>query len=241
MGKTELAVRFGHRVADRFPDGQLYVNLGGFDPCQSPMTATTALGHLLVGIGVRPQTGVWEKFTDLDDLIALYRSLVAGKRMLIVLDNAATADQVRPLLPGSPTCFVLITSRDRLGGLVARHGARWITLLPFAQEAALALVGRIVGPARVAAEPAAAIALLRLCDYLPLALCIAAERVAARPNSTLAELVDHLVVQQESVPGHQHIGRRCARGRFRVGGRAIARHARGHAPARTDSERPVRV
>jgi transcriptional regulator with XRE-family HTH domain len=197
IGKTALAIRFGHRVADRFPDGQLYVNLRGFDPGRTPMTAAAALEHLLHGLWSGAGVGVWSQLTDLDDQSALYRSLLAGKRMLVVLDNAATADQIRPLLPGSPTCFVLVTSRERLGGLVARHGARRITLGPLAQRAALKLVADVVGPARIAAEPEAAVTLTRLCDYLPLALCIAAERVAVRPNSTLAELTDQLVVEQE--------------------------------------------
>jgi hypothetical protein len=201
IGKTALAIRFGHRVADQFPDGQLYVNLRGFDPCQSPMTPAAALGHLIRSVGVNAGAGGWEELTDLDDLAALFRSLVAGKRMLVILDNAATADQVRPLLPGSPTCFVVVTSRDRLGGLVARHGARRVTLRPLAPHVALALVGGIVGPARIAAEPEAAVALTRLCDYLPLALCVAAERVAARPHSTLAELTNQLVGQLDRLDG----------------------------------------
>jgi transcriptional regulator with XRE-family HTH domain len=197
IGKTALAIRFGHRVADRFPDGQLYLNLRGFDPSGSPMTVSAALEHLLRGIGPSTEISLWQQFTDLDDRTAIYRSLLAGKRMLLVLDNAVTADQVRPLLPGSPTCFVLITSRERLGGLVARHGARRITLRPLARQAALALLTRVVGVARVAAEPDAAEALIRLCDYLPLALCVAAERVAVRPNSTLTELVGQLAIEQD--------------------------------------------
>jgi hypothetical protein len=197
IGKTALAIRFGHRVANRFPDGQLYLNLRGFDPGAAPMTTYAALEHLLRGIGPGTEMSLWQEFTDLDDLTAIYRSLLAGKRVLVILYNAETADQVRPLLPGSPTCFVLITSRERLGGLVARHGAQRITLRPLAQQAALALVTRVVGVARVAAEPDAAETLLRLCDYLPLALCVAAERVAVRPTSTLAELVGQLAVEQD--------------------------------------------
>jgi transcriptional regulator with XRE-family HTH domain len=197
IGKTALAIRFGHRVADRFPDGQLYLNLRGFDPCRSPMTTIAALGHLIRGVTADPGAGDWEELADLDDLAALFRSLIAGKRMLVVLDNAATADQVRPLLPGSPTCFVVVTSRDRLGGLVARHGARRVTLRPLAPHVAVALVSGIVGLARIAAEPESAVMLTRLCDGLPLALCVAAERVAARPHSTLAELTYQLAVQQD--------------------------------------------
>jgi hypothetical protein len=197
IGKTALAIRFGHRVADHFPDGQLYLNLRGFDPDESPMTTYAALEHLLRSIEPRTEMSLWQQFTDLDDRTAVYRSLLAGKRMLVVLDNAVTADQVRPLLPGSATCFVLVTSRERLGGLVARHGARRITLRPLAQQAALALVTRVVGVARVAAEPGAAEELVRLCDYLPLALCVAAERVAVRPSTTLAALVDQLAVEQD--------------------------------------------
>ncbi|MGH3886833.1 MAG: helix-turn-helix domain-containing protein [Pseudonocardiaceae bacterium] len=119
VGKTELALRWAHRVRGEFPDGQLYVNLRGFDPDQ-PLSAADALARFLRALGLAGQgipVGVEER-------AAAYRSLLDGRRMLVVLDNASSVEQVRPLLPGAPSCVVVVTSRDSLAGLVARHGAR---------------------------------------------------------------------------------------------------------------------
>jgi DNA-binding SARP family transcriptional activator/tetratricopeptide (TPR) repeat protein len=193
VGKTALAVHIGHQVAGHFPDGQLFLDLRGFHPHLPPMPASEALGQLLWSLGVDQRAVP----SDLDKRVALYRSLVARKRLLLVLDNAATAEQVRPLLPGRPTCVVIVTSRDRLGGLVARDGARRLTLDVLRQDEARTLLVRTIGAERVAAEPEAAAELARLCGYLPLALRIAADRVAVRPRLLLRDLVDRLGVEYD--------------------------------------------
>ncbi len=128
MGKTALAVHWAHHAADQFPDGQLHVNLRGYDPAQ-PVTAADALAGFLRSLGVPGQ----DIPADAAERTARYRSLLAGQRMLVVLDNASTVDQVRPLLPGDPGCRVLVTSRNSLAGLVARDGATRIDLdmLPY--------------------------------------------------------------------------------------------------------------
>ncbi len=188
VGKTALALRFSHEAASRFPDGQLYLNLRGFDPRQAPLPTHDALGHLLRGLGAEPQLIP----PDAEDQAGMYRTLTSGKRMLIVLDNAATARQVRPLLPGSESCLTLLTSRNRLGGLVSIDGAHQITLGMLSREEAVALLARIAGISRVDAEPDAAADVCRLCGYLPLALRIAAARIAARPHLRLHELAGEL-------------------------------------------------
>ena len=191
VGKTALAVQWAHQVAERFPDGQLYVNLRGYDPGQ-PMTATDALAGFLRALGVAgPDIPAGE-----DERAARYRSLLSAKRMLVVLDNAGSVEQVRPLLPGSPGCVVLVTSRDTLAGLVARDGARRLTLdlLPLAD--AISLLRALIGD-RVDADPAAAATLARRCARLPLALRVAAELAAARPDISLAGLAAELADQQQ--------------------------------------------
>jgi tetratricopeptide (TPR) repeat protein/DNA-binding XRE family transcriptional regulator len=190
VGKTALAVRWGHRAADRFPDGQLYLNLRGYDPDQ-PVTPIEALAHLLETLGVRGA----DIPVELQACAAAYRSRIAGRRTLILLDNAANVDQVRPLLPGSPSCTVVITSRDRMTGLVARDGAHRVDLDLLPQDDATALLRRLVGE-RVDAEPDATAALADLCARLPLALRIAAELAAARPDTPLADLADELADHQ---------------------------------------------
>jgi DNA-binding SARP family transcriptional activator/tetratricopeptide (TPR) repeat protein len=190
VGKTALAVHWAHRAAERFPDGQLYVNLRGYDP-DRPMTAADALAGFLRALGVPGR----DIPPGEDQRAARYRSLLAGQQMLIVLDNASSAEQVRPVLPGSSSCAVLVTSRDALAGLVARDGAARLDLglLPLAD--AVALLGELIGgPAR--AEPGAAAELARQCARLPLALRVAAELAAARPQVPLSDLVADLAVQQ---------------------------------------------
>ena len=186
VGKTALAIRWAHRVADRFPDGCLYVELRGYGP-DTPVRPEAALTGFLRSLGVPGG----ELPTELAELSARYRSLLAGRRMLIVLDNARSAGQVRPLLPGTPSCLVLVTSRDRLTGLVARDGAHRIDLdlLPTADAEALLreLIGR-----RAHTEPSATAALADRCARLPLALRMAAELATARPTAALAELVAEL-------------------------------------------------
>src|SRR5581483_10043660 len=123
LGKTALAVQWAHQVIERFPDGQLYVNLRGYDPGQ-PMPPGDALARLLRSLGASGQ----DIPADEDERAARYRSMLTGKRMLIILDNAGSVDQVRPLIPGSPSCTVIVTSRDTLRGLVARDGAKRLDL-----------------------------------------------------------------------------------------------------------------
>jgi DNA-binding SARP family transcriptional activator len=186
VGKTALAVRWAHSARDRFPDGQLYLNLRGYDP-DEPTDPTCALAALLKVLA--PDESVTP--LDLEERAARYRTAIAGRRMLIVLDNAAGADQVRPLLPGTAGCVVVVTSRDSLAGLVAVHGARRIDLDLLPRSDAVALLRRLVGP-RIDNEPDIAIALADLCARLPLALRVAAELAVARPGATLSNLVSEL-------------------------------------------------
>jgi DNA-binding SARP family transcriptional activator/tetratricopeptide (TPR) repeat protein/DNA-binding XRE family transcriptional regulator len=186
VGKTALAVHWAHQVAERFRDGQLYVNLRGYDPGQ-PVPAADALAAFLRSLGVPGQDIPQEA----DERAARYRSLLAGKRVLIVLDNAESAGQVRPLLPGTPACTVVVTSRDALAGLVAGEGAARLDLdlLPLAE--AVALLETLIGP-RAEADPMAAAELADLCCRLPLALRVAAELAAGRPAASLAGLAGEL-------------------------------------------------
>lgn len=182
IGKTALAVHWAYQIAMRFPDGQLYVNLRGYDPGQ-PLRPIDGLIHLLRCLGVAPERIP----VELDDAAALYRSLLASKRVLILLDNARTADQVRSLLPGEPGCFTVVTSRDRLSGLIAIDGARRLTLGLLPTEDAIHLLRQLIGAARVDAEPAETEELVRLCANLPLALRIAAAHLTDRPEQTIGQ------------------------------------------------------
>ena len=186
VGKTALAVHWAHQVAGRFPDGQLYVNLRGYDPAQ-PVPAADALAAFLRSLGVPGQ----DIPPEADERAARYRSLLAGKRMLVVLDNAGSADQVRPLLPGTPACTVLVTSRDALAGLVARDGATRLDLDVLPPQDAVALLRTLIG-ARVDADPGAAAELAAECCRLPLALRVAAELAASRPAVPLSGLTGEL-------------------------------------------------
>jgi tetratricopeptide (TPR) repeat protein/transcriptional regulator with XRE-family HTH domain len=186
VGKTALAVHWAHMAVDRFPDGQLYVNLRGYDPGQ-PVPASDALAGLLRSLGVPGQDIPPEE----DERAARFRSLLAGKRMLVVLDNAGSAGQVRPLLPGTGSCAVVVTSRDALAGLVARDGVTRLDLDVLPRQDAVGLLGSLIG-ARAAADPGAAAELAGQCCRLPLALRVAAELAAARPDVPLAVLVSEL-------------------------------------------------
>ncbi|MGH3941458.1 MAG: ATP-binding protein [Pseudonocardiaceae bacterium] len=190
VGKTALAVHWAHRVRDEFPDGQLYVNLRGYDT-EAPLSASDALAGFLRALGL---TGS-DIPVDVDERAAAYRSLLAERRMLVVLDNANSVDQIRPLLPGAPSCLVVVTSRDSLAGLVARHGAIRLDLDLLAPGEAVALLRALIGT-RVQDEPAAAAILARQCAWLPLALRVAAELAAAQPETPLAELVAGLGDEQ---------------------------------------------
>ena len=187
VGKTTLANHFAHSVSGQFPDGQLYVNLRGFHHAQEPMSSAEALSMFLDALGVAP-----ESFrASADDLAALYRSVLAGQRVLVVIDNAHDADQVRELLPGGRDCLVLVTSRSRLAGLIT-EGAHVLRLDPFTQEEARELLDRRLGTDRVERELPAADELIRLCAHLPLALSVAAAHAAANPFFPLGVLADDL-------------------------------------------------
>ncbi|MEU4160628.1 BTAD domain-containing putative transcriptional regulator [Actinoplanes sp. NPDC026670] len=191
IGKTALAVDWAHRLAPRYPDGQLYLNLRGFDPSGRVVIPSDALATLLESIGVSPA----ELPDDVDARSARFRSAVADRRMIILLDNARDSDQVRPLLPGASGCLVLVTSRNRLAGLVAHEGARAVPVGRLSDAGARELLARRVGAPRLAAEPAAATDLVRFCAGLPLALSITAAHAAVRPGLKLADLVDELTSQ----------------------------------------------
>ncbi|MEU4160523.1 tetratricopeptide repeat protein [Actinoplanes sp. NPDC026670] len=186
VGKTALATRWAHRVRDRFPDGQLYVDLRGYDP-EQPVTPDAALARFLRSLGLPGE----QMPADTDERAALYRSLLDRRRVLILLDNAASVDQVRPLLPAAASSAVLVTSRDNLPGLVVRHGARRLDLDVLRPEDALALLTRLAGDS-VTGDPEAAEELAAHCARLPLALRIAAELVHRRAPATLASVVGEL-------------------------------------------------
>jgi DNA-binding SARP family transcriptional activator/Tfp pilus assembly protein PilF len=184
-GKTALGIRFAHETSEHFPDGQLYADLLGYAPGQSPMPAQRALDQFLRSMGTAPEdvpAGLTEK-------TALFRSLTADRRVLLLLDNAVSAEQVRPLVPGGSGCLVLVTSRNRLLGLVAREGAHRLALDLLTSSDATALLTRILGRHRVDAEPGFVGELARLCGHLPLALRIAAANVLARPQQSIAAAV----------------------------------------------------
>jgi DNA-binding SARP family transcriptional activator/tetratricopeptide (TPR) repeat protein len=190
VGKSALAVRWAHRVRTAFPDGQLYVNLRGYD-AEQPVAATDALAAFLAALGVRGP----EIPPELDERAARYRSALAGRRILVMLDNASSVEQVRPLLPGTGPSVVLITSRDSLPGMVAVHGAERLNLDLLPMPDAVGLLRRLAG-ARVDREPAAAADLAAACARLPLALRIAAELAAERTDVSLAELLAELAAHQ---------------------------------------------
>jgi DNA-binding SARP family transcriptional activator/tetratricopeptide (TPR) repeat protein len=188
VGKTTLAIRFARQAASRFPDGQLYVNLRGFDPASTPVPPTAALQGFFDALGV-PTRHVP---AGLDAQTALLRTVLDDKRVLLLLDNARDADQVRPLLPGSPGCLVVVTSRSQLTGLVVADGARPLPLgVLDGDETAELLAGRL-GAERVHAEPDALAALVERTAGLPLALSVTCARAASRPGAALADLAAEL-------------------------------------------------
>lgn len=209
VGKTTAAVHWAHRAARHFPDGQLFADLQGYSavPALAQLEVLTRFSHAL---GVRPG----QVPTELADAAALYRSVLADRQVLIVLDNVAGPSQVRALLPGSPGCAVLITSRDRLCGLAATVDTRLVELGELPPEDSLALLASIVGEERVAAEDAAARELVRLCAGLPLALRVVAANLALWPDRSLrgylAELAGPDLVGRLAVPGAERLGVRRA-------------------------------
>ncbi|HEU4425270.1 MAG TPA: BTAD domain-containing putative transcriptional regulator [Pilimelia sp.] len=188
VGKTAIAVHWAHRVRHGFPDGQLYVNLRGFDPAGSPATPAEAIRGFLDALGVPAQRIP----TDLTAQVGLYRSLLAGRRMLVLLDNARDADHVRPLLPGNPGCLALVTSRNPLTGLVATEGAHPLTLDLLTPDEARDLLTQRLGTDRTAGAPDAVDEIIARCARLPLALAIVAARAATNPRLPLAALADEL-------------------------------------------------
>ncbi|MHA5054569.1 AfsR/SARP family transcriptional regulator [Streptomyces sp. SD15] len=187
MGKTALAVRWAHEVADRFPDGQLHAELRGFDPARPTPEPAETLRGLVTALGASPR----HLPSGTDALAGLYRGLLAGRRVLVLLDDAAGTEQVRPLLPASPGCLTLVTSRNGLPGLIA-SGARPLRLeLPSTVDARASLALR-VGPGRLAAEPGAAEEIIARCGRLPLALAIVAARAISRQDFPLAAIAAEL-------------------------------------------------
>ena len=187
VGKTALAVQWCHRVRDRFPDGQLFLNLRGYST-SPPLRPIEALAQFLRALGVPGP----EVPADVDEAAAMFRTRLADRRVLVVLDNAHRAEQVRPLLPGSPRSLVVVTSRDGLAGLVAKEGARRLSLDVLPPDEAVALLASVIGADRISAEPAAAAGLARACAHLPLALRIAAARLLDEPGRSLESYLDLL-------------------------------------------------
>ncbi len=172
VGKTALAVHWAHQARDSFGDGELYIDMQGYHPTGLPVAAEAALSQFLISLGVAADRIP----VALGEQAGLFRTLMAGRRMLVLLDNVRDVEQVRPLLPGSPECRVLITSRSRLPGLAVREGAQRITLDMLELRDAVRLLRRLIG-SRAADQPGATAALAGLCGLHPLALRIAAERV----------------------------------------------------------------
>lgn len=193
VGKTSLALHFAHRVADRFPDGQLYVNLRGFEDTTQPLDPGDALGQFLGALGVEGK----DMPADLEDRAALYRRRVASRSLIVVLDNARNAEQVRPLLPASPACLTIVTSRDQMSGLAALEGATLVRLDVWTRQEALAALAARIGEERCRREPQAAVELVELCGRLPLAVSVVAAQLSADPELTLSSGVRQL---RESLP-----------------------------------------
>jgi DNA-binding SARP family transcriptional activator len=194
VGKTAAAVHWAHRARDRFPDGQLYLDLRGFS-ADPPMTTGEALARMLAALGVPPS----DLPTGADAQADLFRSLTVDRRVLVVLDNAASPGQVRPLLPGGAASHVVITSRGLMSGLVVREGARRLVLELLPEDDAVRLLSRVIGAGRAGSEPAAVRELARQCARLPLALRVLAERIASRPGLRLADLGAELTVQRRTL------------------------------------------
>lgn len=195
IGKSALAVHAAHSLAGEFPDGQLFVDLQGFAETK-PLDPAEVLARFLTALGAAPGSIP----AGMDERAALYRTLLAGRRVLVVLDNACSSEQVRPLLPGSPTCFVLVTSRNRLDGLVVREGATLLPLGVLSQDDAIALITQMLGAQPTGTDgltdQAAVRRLVECCDRLPLALRLAAARLAATSTSSIAEFVRELEDEQ---------------------------------------------
>jgi len=188
VGKSALAVHWSHQAAHRFPDGQPYVDLHGFDAEHPPADPGAVLARLLRSLDVEAARVP----VDHEERATLYRSVTAGRRLLLLLDNAASAEQIRPLLPGTPSCFTLVTSRNQLPGLVAVDGAHSLPLDVLDGREALLLLANVLGHERVARAGEAAAELVRLCGRLPLALRLAAGKLRVRPEQSIASVAEDL-------------------------------------------------
>ncbi|MFF2519439.1 BTAD domain-containing putative transcriptional regulator [Streptomyces sp. NPDC058086] len=188
VGKTALAVRLAHTVADQFPDGQLYINLRGFDPAGEMVDASAAIRAFLSALDYPPK----QVPEDVDAQAALYRSVLANRRLMIVLDNVRDSNHVRTLLPGSPGCLVIVTSRDQLTGLVATHGSHPFTLEVLSEEEGAVFMAERIGGARVASEPQVVKDIVDTCGRLPLALAIVAARAAVHADFPLSTIASEL-------------------------------------------------
>jgi hypothetical protein len=188
VGKTALALQLAHELMPRYPDLQLFANLHGYDTLQR-LSPGQVLDRFLRALGVAAEALP----TELEEQVGLYRSLLANRRALVVLDNAFSAEQVRPLLPGSSTCLVLVTSRRRLAAL---EGPLLLDLDVMDPSSALDLLDKLTGPGRVDAEPEAARQIVALCGCLPLALRIAGGRLTPRPSWSLTWLAGRLADEQ---------------------------------------------
>ncbi|MFF0478866.1 helix-turn-helix domain-containing protein [Streptomyces sp. NPDC004284] len=188
VGKTALAVHWAHRVADRFPDGQLYVDLRGFEGARRPVDAGDALGGFLRDLGVPTE----EIPGGTEERAALFREQAAGRRLVVVLDNALDSEHARPLLPASAGCLTIVTSRSRMSALSAAEGASLISLDVWSREEALAALAARIGGDRCRAEPEAAAEIVDLCGYLPLAIAVVGARLAADPGTSLRGAVREL-------------------------------------------------
>jgi tetratricopeptide (TPR) repeat protein len=195
VGKSALALRWSQRVGDRFPDGQLYANLGAFDP-GGPLSPGEVLGRFLRSLGVPPERVP----ADSGEQAGLFRSMTAGRGLLVVLDNAVSAAQVRPLLPVSAACMVVVTARWRLAALVTQ-GAHIVALEPLEDQSAVDLLSNVVGSRRIAADADSTSSLVGLCGGLPIALSVAGARLASRPGWTLRRLVVELASEHRRLAG----------------------------------------
>jgi DNA-binding SARP family transcriptional activator len=220
IGKTTLAVHVAHRLRARFVDGQLYVDLRG---TTGPLNPADVLARFLRDLGIDPARIP----ADDQERAGLLRTLLSGRRMLILLDDARDAAQVRPLLPGSGSCSVVVTSRNRMTGLAGTH----LDLDVLDDDSALALYARILGPRRVAAEPDAVATLVRLSSGLPLAIRIAAARLAARPGWSVTMLASRLADGRQRI-SELRIGDLAVRSSFELSYAALRPDAAGHDPAR---------
>jgi tetratricopeptide (TPR) repeat protein len=191
VGKTALALHWAHQVRSHFPDGDLYVDMGGYGS-RSPLSLEQAIDAFLRSLNVDPERIP----VVIDERVALYRSILGDKKVLVVIDNVSSVRQVRNLLPGSHRCFAIVTSRSSLAGLVAREGATRVTLDVLTPEDAIRLLAEIIGDERIDADPESAARVAALCSYLPLALRVVAERVAGRPYLPLREVVRELLDEE---------------------------------------------